>query len=430
MTSPLRPPDDQPAAPSEGGEQRVGSFEEAVSFFAAFLMGTLRSALIYSPTHTQFQRALLRAERMAAIGFGFAPEIGFICLDRELFVGGKPMNQRGFQFQKLADFMGSVGVEQLRFLPGLTAAELQEFTLQLVGLTPQGKETGSKRLRASPHIQAGKLRQQASGEARLTRQAISGLVASGAVSASEIADLLDTPAAKPSPGSQTAAARAAARAGQAISDAVSRSAAVHEALLGFLLQLVKDGGYVSLLGPLREHHQPTYLHSINVALLSAAQARVLQAPPELFRGIMLAGLLHDLGKLTVPAAILDAPPPLGPEEERIYRRHCAAGAERLVGLEAVPPLVVAAVFEHHLHSRGGGGFPQERCCAQPHPVSQIVALADFYDHARTGGAGRPAKPLEAILTDIRKDTLGCFHPQLAAALPKALREFEPFPAAG
>jgi HD-GYP domain-containing protein (c-di-GMP phosphodiesterase class II) len=437
MTSPLLPPDGPPPATPGGGEQRIGSLEEAVHFLAAFLMASLRTALIYSPTHTQFQHALARTERMAAIAFGFAPEIVFICLDKELFVGGKPMNRRGVQFQKLADFMTSLGVQQLRLLPGLSALELKEFALHLVGLTAQGEETGGKCFRATPHIRAGRLRRETPGEARLTRQAITGLVASGAVSASEIADLLGSPAPEASAGGKAADAprvaevsRAVSRAGQAISDAVSRSAAAHEAVLGFLLQLVKHGGYVSLLGPLREHHEPTYLHSINVALLCAAQARALTASPELFRDILLAGLFHDLGKLAVPPAILDLTEPRGPEEERVYRGHCAAGAERLVGLGAVSPVVIAAAFEHHLHSRGGGGFPQERYCAQPHLASQIVALADFYDNARTGRDGRPARPLEVILTDIRKETLGRFHPLLAASLPKALREFEPFPSAG
>jgi HD-GYP domain-containing protein (c-di-GMP phosphodiesterase class II) len=434
MTSPATPGAPPPESP-ERAEQRIDSLEEAVHFLAAGLISTLRSALIYSPTHTQFQRALAQAERMANIAFGFTPEIVFICLEKELFVGGRPMNKRGAQYQKLADFMTSLDVQQFTLRHGLSAPELKAFTLQLVGLTERGEETGDKRFRATPHIRAGRLRQHAAGAARLTRQAIAGLVSSGAVSEDEIADLLREPSRGATPGSGSAGgsgeedgARSVARAEQAITDAVSRTAATHEALQGFLLQLAKHGGYLALLGPLREHHEPTYLHSLNVALLCAAQARAHQAPPDLFREILLAGLLHDVGKLSVPAAVLVAAEPRSPEDERCYRGHCAAGAERLLEHAAVSPLVLAAAFEHHLHFRGGGGFPQDRRAAQPHLVSQIVALADFYDNTRTGAAGRPARPLESILTEIRKETLGRFHPLLAAALPRALRDFEAFPA--
>jgi len=426
MTPPRTPGGPPPAAPEPEG-QRIGSLEEAVHFLAAFLMGALRAALIYSPTHPQFQRALAQAERMASLAFGFASEIAFICLERELFIGGKPMNKRGAQFQKLADFMTSLGVQQFRLLPGLTAAELKTFTLELVGLTDEGAEVGVKRFRATPHIRAGRLQGQGSGEARLSRQAIAGLVSSGALSESDIADLLGGPA-QDRPAAETSRAAAdsrdVVRAGQAITDAVSRSAAVHETLLGFLVQLARHGGLLSLLGPLCEHHEPSYRHSINVGLLAAAQARIHQAPPEIFREILLAGLLHDAGKLAVPPAILDAAEPRSPEDERIYQGHCAAGAARLMELPAISPLVVSAAFEHHLHSRGGGGYPQERRSAQPHLVSQIVALADFYDSARTGTDSRPARPLEAILTEIRKETLGRFHPALAAAFPQALRMCE------
>jgi hypothetical protein len=79
------------------GEPRVASLEQAIQFFAAMLLAVLRSALIYSPRHSQFQRALAKAEQMAA-AFDFSPEIVFIYLERELFVAGRPMNKRGSSF--------------------------------------------------------------------------------------------------------------------------------------------------------------------------------------------------------------------------------------------------------------------------------------------------------------------------------------------
>ena len=74
------------AQPSPAPDQpKVASLEEAIQFFAALLLAVLRNALIYSPKHALFQRALTRAEQMAGIAFGFVPEIVFICLEKELF---------------------------------------------------------------------------------------------------------------------------------------------------------------------------------------------------------------------------------------------------------------------------------------------------------------------------------------------------------
>ncbi|MBI4537476.1 MAG: HD domain-containing protein [candidate division NC10 bacterium] len=422
------PQADPSPSPAQPAEQRVASPDEVVQYLAAQVLTVIRNALIYSPTHAQFHRATSQAARMAGIAFGFTSEIAFVCLEKELYFAGRPMNKRGVQYQKLADFMHSLGIQQLKLLPGISAEELKDFALTLVGRSETGADLGIKRFRATPHIRAGRLTQEkAGGSGRLTQQAIEGLVASGAISAQEIADILTgRPEAAGDEAEAEATSSTVARAEEAIASTVSQMASqevpAREAVLGFIVQLAEHGGYLSLLGPLCEHHEASYLHSINVALLSAAQARLFKASPELVREALLAGLLHDIGKLAVPPEILNKPDHPEPAEERIYRRHCAAGAEMLAQHASVPWLAVVAAFEHHLHFRGGGGYPKERRCAQPHLVSQLVALADFYDKARTEVPGLPPRTLEAILTEIRKETLGRFHPVVAAAFPRALQE--------
>jgi hypothetical protein len=157
VTSPPPQADGQQPTPAPG-PPKVGSLAEAIQFFTALLLAALRNALIYSPKHAHFQLALTKAEKMAAIAFGFTPKIVFICLERELFFEGKPMNKRGAQFQRLADFMHSLGVNRLQILPGLVALELRAFALNLVGLKETGESTGRKFIQATPHIRIGRLR--------------------------------------------------------------------------------------------------------------------------------------------------------------------------------------------------------------------------------------------------------------------------------
>jgi HD-GYP domain-containing protein (c-di-GMP phosphodiesterase class II) len=142
------------------------------------------------------------------------------------------------------------------------------------------------------------------------------------------------------------------------------------------------------------------------------------------RAVLLAGLLHDMGKLAVPAEILDKAEPRGPAGERIYRQHAAAGALLLARYPAVPPPAVMAAFEHHLFAGGDGGYPGSPRGA-PHVVSQIVALANFYDNARQPTPTQPLPTREAVLDQVRRETPHRFQPELVASFPAALDAFEP-----
>ena len=430
--------------PSPAPDQpKVASLEEAIQFFAALLLAVLRNALIYSPKHALFQRALTRAEQMAGIAFGFVPEIVFICLEKELFFAGKPMNKRGAQFQRLAEFMHSLGVHRLQVLPGLAAEELKVFALNLVGLTEAGESTGGKRIQATRHIRVGRLSNPEAGGGSLSLDARARGVASREASVSSPGGALGpTPGVNEAPddrreqkagpaessvaGSHADADRRTdAKVAEAILQGASREMAACERTLQLVAGLAKHAGYLAVLAPLSKHHAPTYLHSINVALLAAAHVQALQAPSDLLRDILLAGLFHDLGKLAVPAQILGKPEARTAAEERLYQQHCVAGAELLSQHRAIPPSAVMAAFEHHLYAGGDGGFPQAHRSGKPHMISQMVALSDFYDHARSGTPGQPPRTLEAILDEIRRETPTRFHPSLTARFPKALQAFEP-----
>ncbi len=396
----MRPSAPQPPTP---GEPKVASLEQAIQFFAAMLLAVLRSALIYSPRHSQFQRALAKAEQMAAIAFDFAPEIVFICLERELFVAGRPMNKRGIQFQRLAEFMDSLGVQRLQLLPGLSAEELRDFALHLLGLSASGERMGRRWVEATAHIRVGRLKDTQPDRA--------------ASLASFIARQAEAENGKaPESGSGGDATDEAA-----FLQAASREMAACEKTLRFIADLAKHARYLALLTSLREHDEPTYLHSINVGLLVAAQATVLQAPPDFFRDLLLAGLFHDIGKLEVPKGALSRTRRRTPDEERMYQTHCRAGAQILIRYPAIPRLAAVVAFEHHVHADGSGGFPQERRSGMPHLASQIVALADFYD---TLAAEPPSRP-EDILEAIRRETPKRFRPALVAGFPQALLAFEP-----
>jgi HD-GYP domain-containing protein (c-di-GMP phosphodiesterase class II) len=393
---------------------QVESLDEAVQFFAALLLGALRNGLIYSPTHSHFHHAVAKTEQMAGMAFAFSPEIVFICLEKELFFGGKPMNRRGMQFQRLADFMHSLGIQRLQVRRGLTLEEVKAFALNLIGLSDTGEPTGKKRIVATPHIRVGRLKCPDAGAGMPAGVPTSspGRGEDEKSATGSPAGLPDVPA-LPAPGLGVVAA-----------PDPSREMAACEAVLGLVAGLGRHAGYLFLAAALHRHHAATYRHSVNVALLAATHARMMQAPPDVARGALIAGLLHDLGKLAVPPEILEKPEPRSPDDERIYRQHCAAGALLLARYPAVPPLAVIAAFEHHLFAGGDGGYPG---CPRgaPHVVSQLVGLADWYDAATQASPGQALPTREAILERLRQETPHRFRPDLVASFPAALDAFEP-----
>jgi putative nucleotidyltransferase with HDIG domain len=391
----------QPLAPGPEGP-RVESADEAVQFFAALLLAALRNALIYSPDHAHFHQALGKAERMAEIAFGFRPDIVFVCIEQELFFAGKPMNRRGAQFQRLAEFMHSLGIQRLEVRRGLTAEELKAFALNLIGLSEAGDGTGRKRVLASPHIRIGRMVcPEAAGASSLARGSDGG------------------------EGGEAAESTPQAGLSQAARLAASEELAACTAVAHLVAGLARHAGHLTLLAALHRHHPPSYVHSVTVALLAAAQARAMQAGPELVRDLLLAGLLHDLGKLAVPAPLLDKGGRRSAAEERTYQQHCVVGASLLTRYPAVPRAAVVAAFEHHLPPEGGGGFPRTRRTPAPHPVSQIVALANAYDHARgdAGGQGRPT--VETFLGRVRGGTPHRIDDGLLRHFPQAVAACEP-----
>ena len=451
-----------PPAASPAPRPKAESLDEAVQAFAALLLASLRNALIYAPTHSQFQLAVSKAEEMAGVAARFTPEMSFICLEKELFVGGKPMNKRGMHFQRLADFMHSLGVQRLTVLSGLTAEELKSFALNLVGLTETGASTGKKVLRATPHIRVARLaRQDTDEEGGLQAPvydldeaftAVAGTEGGGSGAGGTGGGPSGSRGTGPGVGSVGGAAGGPGSSGgpgagapggvggatgpgtgagpaptKAQVEAAIRSAAREltacETTLKLVVDLARRAGYLALLGALRQHHEPTYLHSINVALLVAAHAARLKVPPQLLQDVVVAGLFHDLGKLAMPKPLLAKAGPRSPEEERVYRRHCLAGAQLLTRYPAVQPLAITAALEHHL-AADGSGFPEELRVAEPHLFSQLVGLADVYDNARAPKPGQPLPTQSAILQEIEQSPRR-FPAALLTGFAETLAAFEP-----
>jgi HD-GYP domain-containing protein (c-di-GMP phosphodiesterase class II) len=106
-------------------------------------------------------------------------------------------------------------------------------------------------------------------------------------------------------------------------------------------------------------------------------ARALQLPEDERIAIERAALLHDLGKLAVPDAVLRKPAPLTPEEHLLMRLHPVIGADLIRG---IPYLASSADLVRDAHERMDGlGYPHGLRAAEVPVGARIIAVADAYD---------------------------------------------------
>lgn len=155
-------------------------------------------------------------------------------------------------------------------------------------------------------------------------------------------------------------------------------------------------------------------HLAAVSLLAARIARRLGgSPPQVLR-CRLAGLLHDLGKLRIPAAVLNKPGPLDAEEWAIVRRHPECGEQLAAAIPELAP--VAHIVRHHHERYDGAGYPDGLAGDAIPLESRIIAAADTWHTITTDRPYRPAATEVAALAELERVAGTQLDPAVVAAL--------------
>jgi len=174
-----------------------------------------------------------------------------------------------------------------------------------------------------------------------------------------------------------------------------------EALVwGFVDALGRGARLAFPLAPLRDADDLLYAHSVNVALLVLAHAKALGFRGELLKELGMAALLHDVGKLSLPAQLLIKDGPLDQGELRAMRRHPKLGAAHLCELDPTTTLAALVAYEHHLRYDGEPSYPLLRTPRRPILASLLTAVADTFDSALSarpaGGAAARAAAFQLL----------------------------------
>lgn len=133
-----------------------------------------------------------------------------------------------------------------------------------------------------------------------------------------------------------------------------------------------------------------------------------------------AGLLHDIGKIGVPEAILQKKDLLKADEYTIVQEHSRIGADIL---ETIPFLseVIPAVLHHH-ERWDGRGYPDKLAGRDIPALARILAVADAFDSMTSDRPYRPGLSIDASIEEIRSHTGSQFDPEIATVLLGLLEE--------
>jgi len=186
-------------------------------------------------------------------------------------------------------------------------------------------------------------------------------------------------------------------------------------------------GVRALLAALDARDNYTGAHSEAVVELAGAVARRLRLDREQVAQVEQVALLHDIGKIGVPDAILQKPGPLDDEEWRAMREHPAIGSRIVTAIGSLAHLAPAVRAEHERWD--GGGYP-DHLAGDGIPLASRVILACDAFHAMTSDRPyRRAMPHEAAVDELRDKAGRQFDPTVVDALLAELADPRQAPAA-
>ena len=125
----------------------------------------------------------------------------------------------------------------------------------------------------------------------------------------------------------------------------------------------------------------------------------------------MMGLLHDIGKIGIPDAIINKPSSLTEEEYKIIKTHPVVGAGILKNITELPKLMTGARWHHERYD--GNGYPDGISGDDIPKEAQIIAVADSYDAMSSRRSYRDALPQAHIRSELMEGRGSQFAPEYA-----------------
>lgn len=161
-------------------------------------------------------------------------------------------------------------------------------------------------------------------------------------------------------------------------------------------------GTIHALATTAETRDPyTAGHQQRVATLARAIAVELEYTEDEIEGIYIAGVIHDLGKMCVPAEILSKPGRITEDEFNIIKNHPQVGYDILKEIEF--PWPIAEIVRQHHEYMDGSGYPQGLSGEDIHKEAKVLCVADVVEAMASHRPYRPSLGMDVALEEIKKN---------------------------
>jgi len=182
------------------------------------------------------------------------------------------------------------------------------------------------------------------------------------------------------------------------------------------LQKTMEGIVQAMVLTIESRDPYTAGHQQRVAQLASAIAKELGLPEKEVEGIRMASLIHDLGKISLPAEILSKPGKLTEIEFRLVQNHPQAGYEILKNIDFPWP-IAQIVLQHH-ERLDGSGYPNQLKNDAIRKEARIVGVADVVEAMASHRPYRPALGIDKALEEISSGKGILYDPQAVEACIK------------
>ena len=180
-------------------------------------------------------------------------------------------------------------------------------------------------------------------------------------------------------------------------------------------------GTLQVIANIVDAHDPyTAGHERQVGIIASDIAKEMGWPEEKCNYLELIGMVHDIGKISIPTEILSRPGKFSPLEYDLVKTHAEQGYQILKDIEF--PLPIARIIREHHERMDGSGYPQGLKGNEMLPESRILAVADVLDAMSSHRPYRPSLGLEAAINEIETHRGTLFDPEVVDAMLRLIRE--------
>lgn len=179
-------------------------------------------------------------------------------------------------------------------------------------------------------------------------------------------------------------------------------------------------GYLAMIHSTDDY---VFRHSANVGIIAGLVGKWIGCGGETLAELILAGLMHDIGKTQIPLQILNKPGDLNSYEWGILKQHPSLGFELLQSALRPAESVLSGVLQHHERVDGSGypfGLPGDEISSS----ARIIAIADIYDSMTSNRSYRSAETPFRAVEEIHRQMFGKLDPKVCGVfIAKAFEAF-------